>query len=473
MLSFHLLLHLLVAAKERTVMASIGRVTLLVVLGALLVVGVGMPSKVSAQSGWQQHMFQANSFYRNRLLPKALEELKMVVADPAGAKQLKAWQLIIEISTKLKDLDTLMWALERGREVAKGPDKGQMQAQLYRLKRVYGQIVFEATGGSGKLPTKGLKLKIVSELSDPESKAYYEKARALFAQLGYSRGSYYLPAGDYELDGEEFKIKGGKDTIVEVAPTTNVTFAMDIVGMGGGRMGAENSGGAGFLAGIRVGLGPHIQFASGSSLLISVGPIVGLGAQSTVDIQQDIYTADSGAKVAIGGELEVGFEFKVGPVDLSPRIGYVVQSLPTGLYYPGQVASSSASDSTGGIAGVLDGHFVVPAVAHGPRFGLHALLTPALVKKKRVPRVFVGLKGGPLWATPDWGDLFDTGSVALDATELRNPEICGSQVGDDCPDRAYLNGSFSAGFSEEKREELNRPVIFGDVQIVAGVQLRL
>ena len=455
-------------------MASIGRLVALVAVASTLLLGLSLaPSEALAQGGWQQNMFQANSFYRNRLLPKALEELKLVVADPQGAKQLKAWQLIIEISTKIKDLDTLMWSLERGREVAKGPEKGQMQAQLYRLKRLYGQIVFEATGGSGKLPGKGLKLKILTELGDPESKAYYEKARVLFSQMGYSRGSYFLPAGNYELDGDEFKISGGKDTIWEVSPTSNITFGLEVVGMGGGRLGAASTGAAGFLAGLRVGVGPHIEFASGSSLLISVGPIIGLGAQSTVDIQQDIYQADNGAKVAVGGELEVGFEFKVGPVDVSPRVGYTVQALPTGLYYAGQVTSSSSSDSTGGVAGLLDGHYVVSAVAHGPRFGLQVLLTPALVKKKRVPRVFVGLKGGPLWANPNWGNVFADGNVALDPTELRREESCQGQQGDDCGDRAYLNGTFSTSFSDDKQEELGGTVMFGDVQIVAGVQLRL
>ncbi len=453
-------------------MASISRLVALVAISSILLLGVSLPSSDAlAQGAWQQNMFQANSYYRNRLLPKALEELKLVVADPQGAKQLKAWQLIIEISTKIKDLDTLMWALERGREVAKGPDKGQMQAQLYRLKRLYGQIVFEATGGSGKLPSKGLKLKILSELGDPESKAYYEKARTLFSQIGYSRGSYYLPAGNYELDGEEFKISGGKDTIVEVSPTSNITFGIEVVGMGGGRMGDAATGATGFMAGLRVGLGPHIEFASGSSLLISVGPIIGFGAQSTVDIQQDIYQSDSGAKVAVGGELEVGFEFKVGPVDLSPRVGYVVQAMPTGLYYAGQVASSSESESTGGVAGLLDGHYVVTAVAHGPRFGVQALLTPAMVKKKRVPRVFVGLKGGPLWAAPNWGSVFDDGGVDQDPTELRRAENCNND--EQCSDLAYLNGSFYATSVMGKGEDLGKSVLFGDVQIVAGVQLRL
>jgi len=456
-------------------MADPRRFVALLSIYAMLALGVAWPaSDAHAQNSWQQHMAQANNFYRNRILPKALDELKLVVADPQGAKQLKPWQLIIEISAKMKDLDTLMWALEKGREVAKGPDKGQMQAQLYRLKRVYGQIVFEATGGSGKLPTKGLKLKVLSEIADPEAKTFYEKARVMFGQQGYSRGSYFLPAGDYELDGDEFKISGGKDTIIEVSPTSNVTFGVEVVGMGGGRMGDSSTGASGFLAGLRVGVGPHIEFASGSSLVISVGPILALGGQSTVDVQQDIYEADRGAKVAVGGVLEVGLEFKVGPVDLSPRIGYVVQSLPTGLYYPGTVASSSSSGGDEGAVGILDGNFVVSAVAHGPRFGLHVLLTPGLVKKKRVPRVFVGLKGGPLWATPNWGSLFEDGNVALDPTDLRDATICADLQGDACGERAYLNGSFDAGtFSDDKQQELTETVMFGDVQIVAGVQLRL
>ncbi len=445
-------------------------VALLAALGMLLLGTAWPASEALAQGAWQNHMAQANNFYRNKLLPKALEELKLVVQDPQGAKQLKAWQLIIDIATTMKDLDSLMWALEKGRDVAKGQEKGQMQAQLYRLKRVYGRIVFEATGGSGKLPSKGLKLKALGEISDPEAKAYYEKARVLFSQQGYSRGSYYLPATNYELDGEEFKISGGKDTIHEVAPTTNITFGIEVTGIGGGRTGDSSTGAAGFLAGIRVGLGPHIEFASGSSLVISVGPVINLGSQSTVDVQQDIYEADSGAKVAVGGVVEVGFEFKVGPVDLCPRVGYVVQSLPTGLYYPGQVTSSSDSEVTGGVGGVLDGNFVVSAVAHGPRFGVHALVTPGLVKKKRVPRVFVGLKGGPLWAQPNWGNLFEDGGVELDPTDLRDESLCG----DECGDRAYLNGSFNAGsFSADKQAELGKAVLFGDIQIVAGVQLRL
>ena len=113
-----------------------------------------------AHAQWQQSMAQANTYYRNRLLPKALEALKMVVQDPEGAKQMKAWQLIIQISTKMKDLDTLIWALEKGRELAQGQQAAQMQAQLYRLKRIYGRVMIEAAGGSGKLPTKGLKIKV-------------------------------------------------------------------------------------------------------------------------------------------------------------------------------------------------------------------------------------------------------------------------------------------------------------------------
>jgi hypothetical protein len=456
-------------------MASTRRLVAMLTVLVTLVIGVTWDSSdAMAQGAWQQHMAQANSFYRNRLLPKALDELKMVVQDPQGAKQLKPWQLIIEISTKMKELDTLIWALENGRDVAKGQEKGQMQAQLYRLKRIYGRVVFEATGGSGKLPTKGLKLKILSELGDPESKTYYEKARVMFAKQGYSRGSYYLPAGNYELDGEEFKISGGKDTMWEVSPTTNITFGVEVVGILGGRMGDNSTGAAGFLAGLRVGVGPHIEFAGGSSLVISVGPILGIGAQRTVDIQQDIYEADSGAKVAVGGVVEVGLEFKVGPVDLSPRVGYVIQALPTGLYYPGQVTSASSADATGGVSGVLDGNFIVSAVAHGPRFGMQALLTPALVKKKRVPRVFVGLKGGPLWAIPNWGTLFEDGNVALDPTNLRDETTCGDLAGDACGDRAYLNGTFNSGnFSEAKQKEMGEAVMFGDVQLVVGVQLRL
>ena len=69
--------------------------------------GGDIPEAGAAES-WQYHLAQANNFNRNRLYPKALEELRLVVADTEGAKQLKAWQLIVSISLKMKDLETLI-----------------------------------------------------------------------------------------------------------------------------------------------------------------------------------------------------------------------------------------------------------------------------------------------------------------------------------------------------------------------------
>ncbi len=125
------------------------------------------------QDSWQFNMAQANNFYRNRLLPKALAALKAVVEDPEGAKQLKAWTLMAEISTKLKDLDSLFVSLEGGLANAKGQEKAQMQAQLYRLKRTYGRILYVAEGGSGKLSDASMKLKTLDEIADPGAKAYF------------------------------------------------------------------------------------------------------------------------------------------------------------------------------------------------------------------------------------------------------------------------------------------------------------
>ena len=85
------------------------RLLLVALIAAVFALGMGLPTRqAQAQDSWQSHMAAANSFYRNRLLPKALDELKAVVADPEGGKHLKAWQLIIEIAGKLKDLDTLI-----------------------------------------------------------------------------------------------------------------------------------------------------------------------------------------------------------------------------------------------------------------------------------------------------------------------------------------------------------------------------
>ena len=429
---------------------------------ATLAVGTALPTRDAlAQDTWQFHLAQANTFYRNRLLPKALDELKIVVADPEGKKQLKAWQLIIEISNKMKDLDDLIWALENGREVAQGQEAAQMQAQLYRLKRVYGRVKFEATGGSGKLPTKGIKLKITEEPGDPEAKAYYEKARIVFGQVGYSVGQMWLPAGEYELDGDLMKIVAGKDTGVEVAPTTAVRLGLEISGSAGGRAGDESTGVAGFQGGLTVALGPHIQFANGNSLYISAGPQILIGPQATADVQQDAFTNDQRAAVSVGGNVYVAFEFRIGQVDVSPRIGYSINMLPGGMYYSGKVISSPGAGSAGG---VVEGDFVVPTLAHGPRVGLQALLSPALVKGKRSPRVFVGANAGPSFHHPQWGDVAAGTSVEGIGGTVRSEEA--SSAG------PYGSGPFAVD-TITVGEEASATKIFVDVQAVIGVQVRL
>ncbi len=414
-----------------------------------------------AHAQWQQSMAQANTYYRNRLLPKALEALKMVVQDPEGAKQMKAWQLIIQISTKMKDLDTLIWALEKGRELAQGQQAAQMQAQLYRLKRIYGRVMFEAAGGSGKLPTKGLKLKVKEDISDPEAKAYYEKARVLFSQLGYSRGSYYLPTGVYDLDGEELKIVGGKDTKIEVAPTTSVSFGLEVVGTLGARGGDVTTGAAGFMGGLEVGVGPHIQFASGSSLFLNVGPVAVFGAQSTTDVAQDLYQNDNRARLSVGGFFEAAFEFAIGQIDISPRVGYAIQGLPGGLYYSGRVSSGG---------NMLDGHYVVSAVAHGPRLGIHALVSPAMVKGKQRPRLFVGVKGGPLWAQPQWSETTAGSGLSANPTTVRSGTLSESET---TTANGLLQETYTASTFGSESAPSGAAITLVDIRVVIGVQLRL
>ncbi len=432
----------------------------------LLALTVVAPAPAQAQDTWQFHMAQANSFYRNRLLPKALAELEIVVADDEGKKQLKAWQLIVEISGKLKDLDKLIWALENGRELASGQEAAQMQAQLYRLKRVYGRVVFEATGGSGKLPAKVIVLKAKVDIDDPEAKGYFEKARVLFTQQGYALGSSYLPAGDYELDGAPLKIVAGKDTLVEVAPTTDVRFALEIGGVGGIRVGQAGTGVGPALGGIDLGVGPHIQFATGNSLVVHAGPILLLSGQNTQNVRQDDYLNHSTAQLSVGGTVMVGLEFKVGKVDLSPRVGFAAHYLASGLYYRGKVVSTP--DDGGVPSTVLEGEFIVPAIAYGPRLGFQALVTPALNERgKRVPRVFIGLHGGPIWAAPLWGDVGEAGSaVGVSTTTVRDPNDAGTAV-DTLRDGPFSVESIVAG------EDAGKSKVYADVHAVIGVQVRL
>lgn len=426
--------------------------------------GVGpTASTAEAAESWQHHLAQANNYYRNRLFPKALDELKLVVADSEGVKQLKAWQLIVQISGKLKDLDSLIWGLEGGVGQAKGREAAEMQAQLYRLKRVYGRVLFAVEGGSGKLPSRSLELKLKTEISDPEIVSYFERGAVLLGNDGYAVSSLWLPSGDYMLDGAPLKIVSGKDTIVEVAPTTDVTVAIEIGGLGGARFGEVTTGNAGGMGGLEFMVGPHIHFASGVSLLIQGGGLFLSGAQSTVDVQQDAYENHSGAKLSAGAGFMIGLEFKVGNVDVAPRFGYAVQYIAPGLYFRGTVASSP----DGRPGGVVQGDYIVPAVAHGPRLGIQVFLNKALNERgKRVPRVFVGVHGGPIWATPQWGDLAEGSGVPVDTGIPRDPDSEG-QTG------ALGQGPFTFQSTTLSAEGRVQPSVFVDLSAVVGLQFRL
>lgn len=447
-------------------MASLRRLAL---FGLALIAGLSLvliaPSEAQAQDTWQYHMAQANSFYRNKLLPKALAELKEVVNDPEGAKQLKAWTLIQEISVSLRDLESLVWALEQGRALAKGPEAAQMQAQLYRLKRAYGRVVYEATGGSGKLSARPVKLKALTDIDDPEQKAYFEKARLTMNQSGISEGIFWLPVGEYEIDGETHKVVGGKDTTIEVAPTTFASFGVEVDFGGGIRAGQTVNGRPAGLGVLHVGLGPHIQFASGNSLLISVGPLLQVGAQQTPNRQQDVFDNDARARFNFGGLVLVGFEFSVGKVDLSPRIGFHV-SYENAYYYSGKViASSDTLPST-----VLSGDFLVPALSFGPRIGLNAIVSPAIVKGKRRPRLFLGVHGGPTFANPLWGSLAEDRSVAGELTlnEGNEPNWNSEAYtgnGESFQIVPAGSSTFPDGYSQTRT--------YVDIQAVLGIQLRL
>ena len=419
------------------------------------------PAPAHAQDSWQYHMAQANSFYRNRLLPKALVELKAVVNDPEGTKQLKAWTLIQEIAVKLKDLESLVWSLEKGRELAKGPEAAQMQAQLYRLKRNYGRVMYEATGGSGKLSSRGVKVKNISEIEDPEQKAYYEKARLTMGQVGISAGSYWLPVGEYEIDGEPVKIIGGKDTIIEVAPTTFATLGVEIAFGGGVRAGQTTTSTTAGLGVLHIGIGPHIQFASGNSLVINLGPLLQVGAQQPPRKDSDVFDRTGLPRLNLGGMAQVGLEFTVGKIDLSPRVGVHV-SYQNAYYFSEEniiVAGSEGAPST-----IVSGEFLVPAIAAGFRIGIDAIVSPAIVKGKRRPRLFVGVHGGPSWANPLWGDSanvdygdgFSNGGSDLDG---------------------WNEGQYAGAAAEEPeaftKEGNGNALPYVDVQAVLGIQLRL
>lgn len=422
------------------------------------------PAPAQAQDSWQYHMAQANSFYRNKLLPKALAELIEVVKDPEGGKQLKAWSLIQEISVKLKDLESLVWSLEKGRELAKGPEAAQMQAQLYRLKRAYGRVVYEATGGSGKLSTRGVKVKNLTDVDDPEQKAYYEKTRLTMGQVGISNGSYWLPVGDYEIDGEQLKIVGGKDTVIEVAPTTFATLGLEVAFGGGVRAGQTTTRTTAGLGVLHIGVGPHIQFASGNSLVINVGPLVQIGAQEPPQKDSDVFNRGGLPRFNIGGMAQVGFEFTVGKIDLSPRVGVHVSHQNAYYFADEKITVAASEDHPTAPSTLVSGEFLVPAIAAGFRVGIDAIVSPAIVKGKRRPRLFVGVHGGPSWATPLWGD-----EAAVDyGAGFSNDTAANDRWNEEYyADKA--SGSVPAFASDDNK----KPQAYVDIQAVLGIQLRL
>jgi len=422
------------------------------------------PAPAQAQDSWQYHMAQANSFYRNKLLPKALAELQEVVKDPEGGKQLKAWTLIQEISVKLKDLETLVWSLEKGRELAKGPEAAQMQAQLYRLKRAYGRVVYEATEGSGKLSSRGVKVKNLTDIDDPEQKAYFEKARLTMGQIGISKGSYWLPVGEYEIDGEQLKIVGGKDTVIEVAPTTFATLGVEIAFGGGVRAGQTTTNTTAGLGVLHIGAGPHIQFASGNSLVINVGPLVQIGAQQPPEKDSDVFRRTGLPRLNIGGMAQVGFEFTVGKIDLSPRVGVHV-SYQYAYYFANETITVAAAEGSTAPSTLVSGEFLVPAIAAGFRVGIDAIVSPAIVKGKRRPRLFVGAHGGPSWATPLWG--------AQDAVDYGEGFDNGNGELDRWNEGAYADSASGAvaAFHEDSGNRKALPYV--DIQLLLGIQLRL
>ena len=345
-----------------------------------------------------------------------------------------------------------------------------MQAQLYRLKRAYGRVVYEATGGSGKLSSRGVKVKAVFDIEDPEHKSYFEKTRLTMGQVGISNGVYWLPVGEYDIDGEIVKVSGGKDTKIEVAPTTFATLGLEVDFGGGARAGATSTGRPAGIGVLHVGVGPHIQFASGNSLVINVGPLLQLGAQQTADTQQDVFVNDARARLNVGGLLQVGFEFSVGKVDLAPKIGFHL-SYENGYYFEGKViANRGESDGQQLPATVLEGNFVVPALSFGPRIGINAIVSPAIVKGKRRPRLYVGVNGGPTFANPLWGNVVGTDSVTGGLVVRDEPAGLwpSGYAGDD--------GTFTIIPSEVEKwtgEGANRTQVYVDIQAVLGIQLRL
>jgi hypothetical protein len=123
---------------------------------------------------------------------------------------------------------------------------------------------------------------------------------------------------------------------------------------------------------------------------------------------------------------------------------------------------------------VLEGDFVVPALAFGPRIGLNAVVSPVIVKGKRRPRLFLGVSGGPSFARPLWGALDDGSSVSGEITvnESNTANLWPSDGypadGDEFSLIAIEGGE---GKFVDPDDRLTRTYV--DIQLVLGIQLRL
>jgi hypothetical protein len=293
-------------------------------------------------------------------------------------------------------------------------------------------------------------------------KAYFEKARLTMGQVGISKGLYWLPVGEYEIDGEKLKIVGGKDTVIEVAPTTFATLGVEIALGGGVRAGQTTTRTTAALGLLHIGFGPHIQFASGNSLVINVGPLIQVGAQQPPKKDSDVFDRSGLPRLNLGGMAQVGLEFTVGKLDLSPRIGVHV-SYQNAYYFAEETISVTAADGSSAPATLVSGEFLVPAIAAGFRVGIDAIVSPAIVKGKRRPRLFVGVHGGPSWASPLWGD-----AAGVTYAGFNN----GSEELDRWNEDAY-NAEASSEPAAFTKEGNGKALPYVDIQAVVGIQLRL
>jgi len=394
-------------------------------------------------------MVLANSYYRVHFLPNALAELKRVVQDPEGARQLRAWEMLIEISSKAKDLETRIWALENGRELFPAETQAQMQEQLDKVREGYGRLRFAAAGRK-RLSSKSVTIEVLGEIGDTEAGAYFERARRLLAEQGHASGIHYLPAGLFLLDGRQLEVVAGKDTLVEVSSETSVAFAFEVAGVGGMRSGGFDTGIPGYVAGLELGIGARVKIRPATSLLLLARPIGAVGSRSSVVAGQGPRVSVGEVTPLLGASLEVGLEFRVGRVALSPRLGYGLQALPTGLGYQGDVLATSGPETT------LQGTYIVPSLAQGPRLGMQVLLNPAASRDGRTPSVFVGLRGGPLWATPLWGSVPDGSDIDIDSSSWDGFDNVAAG-------RDFRAGQFAGPTSKTS-------ILFGELQAFVGFE---